>query len=565
MKKTGLLVVLIFNIQLYAQTTHNYDNENVIYSIQNNNGTKKWVGIATDTPEENLTVNGNILIKDYGINETVEHLGLFFKNKYDGSNKYALSIFNYDDTSNAIFDAMSINAFDGIYFNTGSNDQNIRMIIAKKGNVGIGTDHLPSEKLHVEGNILLNTFAQSQETGGIFFRDGYTEEDIYNLSILNFYPGAASELGGPPHNALSINAYSGVYFNTGSNDKNTRMVVHENGNIGIGTEAPMAKLDIRGESITERMIINPPVDNNGDFFKMGELIGQSDLRLFNFGTSTVATGFSEDPSATDYVGYTVYSQNGNKRMAFSATNSETFFGIRDNAGTEIFKASRSPGIGSFIHLPKTDSRLIIGGFGEYLLDEGYKFVIKEGDAKIEGHTSIDGNAIIDGDTEIGGNANIDGNATIEGEISSKGLQNIVNHTTDFQYGIASTVHRVNTKALSVLLEENGSYVDKFAVMGNGNVKATEVEVKTNIFPDYVFEGDYSLMSLEHLETFIEEHKRLPNIPSAKEIIENGLELGYMQVRQMEKIEELTLHIIAQHKRIEKLEDLIAKLLTESDN
>ncbi len=52
-------------------------------------------------------------------------------------------------------------------------------------------------------------------------------------------------------------------------------------------------------------------------------------------------------------------------------------------------------------------------------------------------------------------------------------------------------------------------------LGNGNVIATEVKVRVPIFPDYVFENDYNLLSLPDLEHFIKTNKRLPNIPSAK--------------------------------------------------
>lgn len=135
-----------------------------------------------------------------------------------------------------------------------------------------------------------------------------------------------------------------------------------------------------------------------------------------------------------------------------------------------------------------------------------------------------------------------------------GIVSEVNHSLDYQFGIISAVNRPTTKAISVLLKESGIYNDKFVVMGNGNVRATEVRVKTNIFPDYVFEKDYKLMSLKDVDKFIKKNKHLPNIPKGEEIIKKGLDLGNIQVKQMEKIEELYLHIIELEKRIKKLED-----------
>lgn len=71
--------------------------------------------------------------------------------------------------------------------------------------------------------------------------------------------------------------------------------------------------------------------------------------------------------------------------------------------------------------------------------------------------------------------------------------------------------------------------------------------------DYVFEKDYVLKNLNELETFIKTNKHLPNISSAQEVVKEGLDLGAMDAKLLEKIEELTLYIIEQNKRIEKLE------------
>lgn len=71
--------------------------------------------------------------------------------------------------------------------------------------------------------------------------------------------------------------------------------------------------------------------------------------------------------------------------------------------------------------------------------------------------------------------------------------------------------------------------------------------------DYVFEENYALMPLNELETYVEANNHLPNIPSAQEVSENGFDLGQMDAKLLEKIEELTLYIIAQQKQIDALE------------
>lgn len=89
---------------------------------------------------------------------------------------------------------------------------------------------------------------------------------------------------------------------------------------------------------------------------------------------------------------------------------------------------------------------------------------------------------------------------------------------------------------------------------NGNILAKEIKVKTDIsVPDYVFEPDYKMPSLSEIENYVKEHKHLPEIPSAKEIGEEGLDLGAMNLLLLKKVEELTLHIIELEKRIVEIE------------
>ncbi len=86
---------------------------------------------------------------------------------------------------------------------------------------------------------------------------------------------------------------------------------------------------------------------------------------------------------------------------------------------------------------------------------------------------------------------------------------------------------------------------------NGKIRSTEVVVETG-WADYVFDKNYKLPSLYELEKFIQEKKHLPNIPAAAEIETNGLHVGDVQKRMMEKIEELTLYIIDLKKEIDQL-------------
>ncbi len=122
-----------------------------------------------------------------------------------------------------------------------------------------------------------------------------------------------------------------------------------------------------------------------------------------------------------------------------------------------------------------------------------------------------------------------------------------------------------------VIRTNGS--DNFFVDANGNVnigsqtdapgfifrvggrmicEEVKVKLQSSGWPDYVFSASHNLPSLKDLDKFIQANKHLPNIPSAAEVEKNGLELGDMQKRMMEKIEELTLYIIQQQKELDVL-------------
>ena len=78
---------------------------------------------------------------------------------------------------------------------------------------------------------------------------------------------------------------------------------------------------------------------------------------------------------------------------------------------------------------------------------------------------------------------------------------------------------------------------------DGHIRTREIRVDQDTWPDYVFAKDYNLPTLEEIQKHIQEKGHLPNIPSAKEVESNGLELGEMNRLLLEKIEELTLYII----------------------
>ena len=164
------------------------------------------VGIGSASPVYELDVAGDIATDRY-----IRHNG--DTNTYFG--------FSSDDT---------------IQFNTNSSE---RMRITSAGYVGIGTDS-PALPLHVEGSVLIDAYNQTSGSGqGIFFRQGFTAGNKYNLSILTHNDGDTSP------DALDINAYDGINFCVGSNTRNPKVSIKSDGDVGIGTVSPAKQVEIR--------------------------------------------------------------------------------------------------------------------------------------------------------------------------------------------------------------------------------------------------------------------------------------------------------------------------------
>jgi len=103
----------------------------------------------------------------------------------------------------------------------------------------------------------------------------------------------------------------------------------------------------------------------------------------------------------------------------------------------------------------------------------------------------------------------------------------------------------------------------------GTTRTTTLIVDTG-GADFVFEDGYELAPLEEVEAFIREHRHLPDVPPATELEENGSDVGAMQIRLLQKVEELTLYLIEQKKDLaqlqrenEQLREEVAALRTDT--
>lgn len=133
-------------------------------------------------------------------------------------------------------------------------------------------------------------------------------------------------------------------------------------------------------------------------------------------------------------------------------------------------------------------------------------------------------------------------------------------------GTATPTARLDVKPSgatpAIIVRNNNATYDtiQFIVRSTGYVEARDVLVKTSaIIPDYVFNNDYNLPSLAEVENYISQNKHLPDVPSAADIKNNGLNVADMDAALLKKIEELTLYVIDLKKQNEEMQKEINAL------
>jgi len=159
---------------------------------------------------------------------------------------------------------------------------------------------------------------------------------------------------------------------------------------------------------------------------------------------------------------------------------------------------------------------------------------------------------------------ISGNGTI-------GSLNLGINANGFFYSWIQSRSRTNSEVYNLALNPNGGNVgigtttpdSKLAV--KGTIHAEEVRVDLNVPPpDYVFEESYNLPSLTQVESYIKANKHLPEVPSAKEMEANGINLSEMNMLLLKKVEELTLHLIELKKENENLVKRVEQIENEKN-
>jgi hypothetical protein len=205
----------------------------------------------------------------------------------------------------------------------------------------------------------------------------------------------------------------------------------------------------------------------------------------------------------------------------------------------------------------TDGNLRFFGTTPYIYSSGYlnPLRIEAQSVILQGH----GGYVGIGTTTPGARLDVNGDVRVNGTIAfNDAVANgyypniyVNGDNLHFQVGSSLAIMQLSSTGVKIGCENGttGGYLNV-----NGKIQASEVEIKTTPCSDYVFEKNYKLMELSSLEKFVNTYKHLPDVLSANKYKENGsYNLSEMDNLLLKKVEELTLYIIEQNKRVEALE------------
>lgn len=516
------------------------------------------VGIGTSTPTSKFHLYGNMNM-DAASNPIIQ-----FKNA--GVDKGFLQL----SSNNIRIGTNSGNSLGKFIIRTDGGD---RVFVDSLGNVGIGESN-PESKLHVYGSARLTPPGTS--TGAAYLQlytnpyhqynpSGPTGISFYNWLALgnNNYSYSSKfkiEMDGGAFNQLKLYHV----------DYEDQLVLSQYGKVGIG-KSPSEKLDVKG---IVRIYDTMPI-----LKLQSDDVTATTNGIIDFSTST--------SSNTSKIGV----QFGALKLSGRSNSTNTLFNdlVLENNNVGINNSSPDTKLhilsGQSVGLSNTQNGYIMNGSsgGNNMILGTSSIQARSGTNNstplniqpFGGNTFIGGSVDVFSTLDVGGQTNIYDYTKIHGDGQIFAIDGNNPQMAFFQNGVYKTYLEQNSTGFTVGVNGGNLRLNPAGQVSIGAVnnlassyrltvdgKMICEEVKVELFgnwPDYVFHKDYDLIPLPDLEKYIQTTQHLPNIPAADQVQKEGFELGEMNKKLLEKIEELTLYLIAQNKRIDSLEKELKNL------
>jgi hypothetical protein len=303
------------------------------------------------------------------------------------------------------------------------------------------------------------------------------------------------------------------------------------GNIGISNQNPAFKLDVGGDIRSTGSLYVSSNNATGGGIKLeddGDIVDMNDgwgTHRFSYGIRITSANGGGNPVIQ-------LSNNNINPTYFNAGN--VGIGTNTPAGLLHLNGTYATTDGGNSYPISGTGLVVQANTGGRISDRGaqIEFVVP---ASVDGGNPWGQGSII---TVAGNNNN--GDATGKMILGTRRSFNKNGKPSEWFYGDDIIIAGNGNVGVNTL-----NPIEKLTV--NGKIKAKEIRVDGQDMPDYVFEKDYKVTTLEELESYIKENKHLPEIPDAIEAKKNGLKLGEMNKLLLKKVEELTLYIIEEHK------------------
>ena len=519
------------------------------------------VGIGTSSPTSKFHLYGNMNI-DYSSNPIIQ-----FKNA--GVDKGFVQL----SGNNIRMGTNSSNSLGKFIIRTAGGD---RVYVDSLGNMGIGESN-PESKLHVHGSVKLSPPLTS--TGSAYlqlYTNPYHQYNPYGPTGISFYNWQNDGGGNYSYNSkyrIELNGGPTETLNLHHVDFDDQLILSKTGNVGIG-KAPSEKLDVGGIA---RIYDGNPIlklQTNSNSSAVAGTIEFNSLSNANY----AKIGFSQGAlklSGRENTGFLLNDLVlDNNNVGINNSTPDTKLHIIGGQSVGL-SASQN---GYIMNGTSTSANLVMGS-SSIQARNGTANAAQLNLQASGGNTYIGSSVDIAGTVDIGGQTNIYDYTKIHGDGQIFAIDGNNPHMAFYQNGVYKTFLEQNGSGFTIGVNSGNLRLSPTGQVSIGAVnnsasqyrltvdgKMICEEVKVELFgnwPDYVFSEDYKMNSLHDLEKFISLNKHLPNIPSATTVAKEGIELGDMNKKLLEKIEELTLYLIEQNKRIEALEKEIKFISNQS--